>query len=81
MAALGILSIANVIRGGGALGIFALVVAAAGFGLAGYFFWGSHWLTSRPEKLRQAEREAAIRPLLQRRPEEPAIRPDSGNER
>lgn len=81
MAALGILSIAGVIRGGAALGTFTLVVAVAGFGLAGYFFWGYHWLTQRPGKLRQAEDETVIRSRLQREPDKPTVWPDAGHER
>lgn len=80
MAALGILSIANVIRGGATLGVFGLVVAAGLLGIAGYFFWGYRWVTQRPERLQQAEGERVIRSRLQRAPDEPTLDrdPDSG---
>jgi hypothetical protein len=71
MAALGILSIANVIRGGVALGIFTLLVAAALVGLAGYFFWACLWLGRHPGKLRQAEHETLFSYRMQRKPDEP----------
>jgi hypothetical protein len=70
MAALGVLSIANVIRGGVALGIFTLLIAAAVFGLAGYFFWGYRWLAMHPGKLRQAEQETLFKSRMQRKPDE-----------
>jgi hypothetical protein len=81
MAALGILSIASVIHGGVALGVFALAVAAGVFSIAGYFFWASHWLTQRPDRLRQVESESVIRSRLQRTPDEPTVDgdPDAGN--
>jgi hypothetical protein len=70
MAALGILSIASVIRGGVALGIFTLLIAAGVFGLAAYFFWGYRWSAMHPGKLRRAEKETLFRSRMQRKPDE-----------
>jgi hypothetical protein len=73
MAALGVLSVTGVTRRDVALGIFLLVTAGAGFGIAGYYFWARHWLASRPGKLRQAEQEMVVHARLHRRPDEPTV--------
>jgi hypothetical protein len=77
MSALGILSIASVIRGGVALGVFALVVAAGLFAIAGYFLWAYRWVNRHPDRLRQAEGEKVMRSRLQRAPDEPTLDRDA----
>jgi hypothetical protein len=78
MAALGVLSITGVIRGGAARGVFALLTAAGAFGIAGYFFWACRWLGQRPERVRQAERETVISSRLQRTPDGSTVGRDPG---
>jgi len=49
LAALGVASLLNAIRGGLALGVLTLVIAAGILALGGYFIWGYGWLQKRPE--------------------------------
>jgi hypothetical protein len=49
VAALGIASLTNLIRGGFGLSTFMLVVALATFGIAGYFVWAYRWVQKHPD--------------------------------
>jgi hypothetical protein len=52
-AALGIASLADVIRGGLGLSVVTLMLALVWFGIAGYLFWGYRWVQGHPEGQRR----------------------------
>jgi hypothetical protein len=59
LAVLGVASLLNAIRGGPALGVLTIVIAAGILALGGYFIWGYGWLRKRPELTNKAEQQNA----------------------